>query len=107
MSEGVVIVGGGQVAAVAGDVAVAVVVHDLDLALDDVGDLVVRALEAAMLGVAPPQPEAEPVVDGRRADAFLPRRVRVSGRRHRFFPDDLIGFDDADPGIAQIAHVPS
>jgi len=85
-------------------VQLAVVVGELDFAFDDVGDLVVRALEVTVLHVALPWAEAELLVDRHRRAELLPRRVGLFGVAHRFFPAHVLGLDHADPGVVQIAH---
>jgi hypothetical protein len=90
-----------------GDQELAIVVGDLDLALDDVGDLVVRALEVTLLHVSLPEAEAELVVGGHRGRELLARRIGLPGPGHGLLPDHFVGLDDADPGVAEIAHAPS
>src|SRR5665648_463022 len=88
----------------AGDQDLAVVVGDLDLALDDVGDLVVGALEVPALRVAAPGAEAESVVDRVRGGELLCGRLCLVRAMHSLFPDHILGLDDADLGGASLAH---
>jgi hypothetical protein len=87
-----------------GDQELAIVVGDLDLALDDVGDLVVRALEVPALRVATPQAEAELVVDGACRGELLPGRLCLVRAVHGLVPHHVLGPDDADLGGAFLAH---
>src|SRR5450756_3153549 len=86
------------------DQDLAVVVGDLDLALDDVGDLVVRAFEVPALRVATPEAEAELVVDGVCGGEFLTGCFCLVRAAHGLIPDHVLGPDDADLGGASLAH---
>src|SRR5262245_6689184 len=78
--------------------------RDLDLSLDDHGDLVVRRLHRALLGNTLPQTEAEPAVTALEDHGLFSRLVRIAGLDGDHTPlERVVSMHDADRRIEVLA----